>query len=269
MPAEKNMKIRHLIRTTASIQFVAAALLGCNQGSQSEPPVTVEEAATIAALSQGEDGEDGDFQDATNDAPEMEGDCHLGALRKRIKGTYDTNQDGQLDAAEQAGLDEDFGGPYKRLLRHHVMRRHRRHFLVRVYDANSDKALSAEEKAVLDADLEVRCENRMKQLFGRFDADADGRLDDAEWTAAREDLAARFAARRAKLLTEFDHDQDGRLDLEERYDARLALRQKLEDKRDAIEAKFDADGDSKLNDEERLALRESLRARIRGEQFKP
>ena len=263
------MKIRHLIRTTASIQFLAVALLGCNQESQQEPPVTVEEAATIAALSQGEDGGDGDFEDATSDAPELQTDCRLLSLRKHIKSTYDTNKDGQLDAAEQAGLDEDFGGPYKRLLRQHVMRRHRRHFLIRVYDLNNDKTLSVEEKAVLDADLEVRCENRSKQLIGRFDADGDGRLGDAEWTAAREDLATRFAAKRASLLAEFDHDKDGRLDLEERYDARLALRQKLEDKRDALEAKFDADGDGKLNDEERLALRENLRARVRGEQWKP
>ncbi|MEY4575911.1 MAG: hypothetical protein RL701_614 [Pseudomonadota bacterium] len=238
---------------------------GCatQQADSGEPDI--EEAVSVAALQQGQDGSDEDFADATDAAPVMDRECKFSDIRKHVVATYDVNHDGELDTDERAELREDFGGAWRKPARRHAAREARRSLLRKIYDTDGSQVLEADERAELAADLDARCEQRMAKLTAKFDADGDGSLDEAEWTAARNELALRYQKARKALLERFDSDRDGKLDVSERAAALSALHDGVEARWEALAADFDSDGDGKLDDVEKDALRAALKAKVRGE----
>lgn len=248
------------------VVLAAASLFGCNRVEEQEP-LTADDVAAVAALQQGEDGSDPDFNDSSGEESVLDSDCSFGAVRQRVIDEHDDNGDGVLSRQERLALGQDFEGPLRRIARPHLMLRHRVAYLHWLYDEDRSDRLDASERESLVADLETRCENRKAQLLTAFDANQDGELNDAEWQAARVDLAARFAARRVAFVQEHDADQNGRLEIEERYNARMELRDAMEQRLESLQDEYDADDSGTLDDAEAQALREHLQSRVRGEHF--
>jgi len=244
----------------ASLGFVS---VDCAAGTGDDGDADLDEAVSVAALEQGQDGSEPDFADATEAAPALERQCKFSDIRKQLVASYDVDHDGELSDDERAELREDFGGAWRRLARRHAAREARRGWLRVIYDADGSGKLDAEERTELRADLDMRCEQRMAALTAKFDANSDGSLDETEWRAVREDLAARFAKTREAVLQKFDANTDGKLDASERIAALDSLHDSIEAGLKALVGEYDTDDDGKLSGDEKTSMYESLKEKIR------
>ena len=205
-----------------------------------------------------------------DDAALVEIKERMARLRRQMFAKYDTNGDGQIDAAEHKAMMDAVAKDAQSELDD---------LAARQFDADGDGRLDERETAAMEKALAER-EARDKEAARRrdlrlFDANGDGKLDEQELAAMADakdrQLAEASHWRQQADLQRFDLDGDGKLDEQEqlladveaaRRDVYAQAGNRADSGRQNMQAalaewrlrNFDADGDGQISTEEQAEV---------------
>jgi len=254
--------VKHRIGIVGALVVGASFLYACANSAPDAEVGTTDLSTHVAALSVNGDGSDeptsDDVSDDESHEPIMARGCGFSEIVANVVARFDVDQNGDLDATEQAALEASYGEGAEHPNRGQPTRAA---LLLEAYDADGSGSLEASELETLQGDIQARCEERRSRLVAEFDVNGDGTLDESEWEAARAALRARIADHHHERIAEFDTNGDGTLDEAER----TAMRAALHERHASVEAEFDDDGDGSLSDDERDELEEYRRDCVKGD----